>query len=36
MKNVGEKPVCWLKTFTNMQVLQRRDVGEKYVGEIVC
>ena len=33
---IGEKPVCWENTFTNMQVLERRDVGEMYVGEIVC
>ena len=33
---VGEKPVCQWKTFTNMQLLKRRDVGGKYVGEYVC
>ena len=33
---VGENPVCWCKTFTNMQLQEGRDVGEMYVGEIVC
>ena len=33
---VGENPVCWRKTFTDMQLLERRDVGEKYIGEILC
>ena len=34
VKDDDEK--CCRKTFTNMQVLQRRDVGEKYVDEILC
>ena len=30
MEDIGEK------TFTNMQIQARRDVGKKYVGGIVC
>ena len=32
VKDVGEK-VCWRKIFTNMPLLERRDVSENYVGE---
>ena len=29
---VDEQPVCWWKTFTIMQLFERIDVDEKYVG----
>ena len=34
VKDVGEKHVCW-KAFTNIQLLDSGDFGEKNVGEIV-
>ena len=33
VKDVDEKPVCSWKAFTNMQIVERDDVGQKYVGE---